>query len=161
MYRAITVLAILLSPQLVFAHHGGAEYELSKTVEFKGKLTRVDLINPHSWLYINVKNKDGSETLWGFEASSPTQLLQRGINGYTFEPNSTITVQFCQLKDGRPGGGIPRILARSWLFPRKRRVVRRLRDSRRIDGRLRTEIPASARARDVVRVDVRASGDIR
>jgi hypothetical protein len=41
-----------------------------------------------------------------FEGSSPTQLLQRGIDGYTFEPGSTITVQFCPLKDGRPGGGI-------------------------------------------------------
>ena len=96
----------LLAVPLALAHHGGNEYDLQKTIEFQGKLTRVEMINPHSWLYVNVKGKDGSETLWGFEASSPTQLLQRGINGYTFEPNSTITVQFCPLKDGRPGGGI-------------------------------------------------------
>jgi hypothetical protein len=41
-----------------------------------------------------------------FEGSSPTQLLQRGLDASTFEPGSTITVQFCPLKDGRPGGGI-------------------------------------------------------
>ena len=155
------LIALLLTAGVATAHHSFAMFDKSVEKVVTGSVVRWAFNNPHSWLYVNVKNKDGSETLWGFEASSPTQLLQRGINGYTFEPNSTITVQFCQLKDGRPGGGIPRILARSWLFPRKRRVVRRLRDSRRIDGRLRTEIPASARARDVVRVDVRASGDIR
>ena len=56
--------------------------------------------------YVNVKNKDGSETLWGFEGSSPTALLQRGITGSTFEPGQTVMVLYCPLKDGRPGGGL-------------------------------------------------------
>jgi len=99
-------LAVLLTASFVSAHHSFAMFD--KTVEkiVTGTVVRWAFNNPHSWLYLNVKNKDGSETLWSFEGSSPTQLLQRGINGFTFEPGSTITVQFCPLKDGRPGGGI-------------------------------------------------------
>jgi len=100
------LITLLLLSSVVSAHHSFAMFD--KTIEkvATGKVVRWTFNNPHSWLYINVKNKDGSETLWGFEGSSPTQLLQRGINGFTFEPGSTVTVQFCPLKDGRPGGGI-------------------------------------------------------
>ena len=98
--------AVLLTASVVSAHHSFAMFD--KTVEkvATGKVVSWAFNNPHSWLYINVKNKDGSETLWGFEGSSPTQLLQRGINGYSFQPGSTVTVQYCPLKDGRPGGGL-------------------------------------------------------
>ena len=100
------MIVLLLTAGIASAHHSFAMFD--KTVEkvVTGSVVRWAFNNPHSWLYVNVKNKDGSETLWGFEASSPTQLLQRGINGFTFDPGSTITVQFCPLKDGRPGGGI-------------------------------------------------------
>jgi len=97
---------VLLTASFVSAHHSFAMFD--KTVEkvATGKVVSWAFNNPHSWLYINVKNKDGSETLWGFEGSSPTQLLQRGINGYSFQPGSIVTVQYCPLKDGRPGGGL-------------------------------------------------------
>jgi hypothetical protein len=61
---------------------------------------------PHSWLFLNVKNADGSETLWSFEGSAPQSLLTRGITGSTFEPGATITLSYCPMKDGRPGGGL-------------------------------------------------------
>jgi hypothetical protein len=103
---AAILITLLLMSSLVSAHHSFAMFD--KTIEkvATGKVVRWTFNNPHSWLYINVTNKDGSETLWSFEGSSPTQLLQRGINGFTFEPNSTITVQYCPMKDGRPAGGI-------------------------------------------------------
>src|SRR5947207_6805272 len=58
MPRAIAILFVW-SCAAALAHHGGSEYDLGKTVEFKAKLTRVDLINPHSWLYFDVTEKDG------------------------------------------------------------------------------------------------------
>ena len=100
------LITFLLMASFLSAHHSFAMFDKSIEKVATGKVVRWTFNNPHSWLYVNVKNKDGSETLWGFEGSSPTQLLQRGINGFTFEPGSTITVQFCPLKDGRPGGGI-------------------------------------------------------
>src|SRR5262245_14958124 len=98
--------AMLLSALTANAHHSFAMFDRTVEKVVTGTVVRWAFNNPHSWLYLNVKNKDGSETLWSFEGSSPTQLLQRGITGFTFEPNSTITVQYCPLKDGRPGGGI-------------------------------------------------------
>src|SRR5437868_616479 len=105
-YLPAILIALALTASFVNAHHSFAMFDRTIERVETGKVVRWTFNNPHSWLYINVKNKDGSETLWGFEGSSPTQLLQRGINGYTFEPGSTVTVQFCPLKDGRPGGGI-------------------------------------------------------
>ena len=100
------LIALLLMSSIASAHHSFAMFDRSVEKVVTGSVVRWVFNNPHSWLYVNVKNRDGSETLWSFEGSSPTQLLQRGITGFTFEPGSTITVQFCPLKDGRPGGGI-------------------------------------------------------
>ena len=100
------LIVLLLPASIVSGHHSFAMFDKSVEKIATGKVVRWAFNNPHSWLYINVREKDGSDTLWGFEGSSPTQLLQRGINGYTFQPGSTVTVQYCPLKDGRPGGGI-------------------------------------------------------
>ena len=100
------LIALLMSSSVASAHHSFAMFDRTVEKIVTGTVVRWAFNNPHSWLYLNVKNKDGSETLWGFEGSSPTQLLQRGINGSTFEPGNTIMVLYCPLKDGRPGGGI-------------------------------------------------------
>ena len=101
-----TVLAALLTATAAAAHHSFTMFDRSVEKIATGTIVRWAFNNPHSWLYINVKNPDGTETLWGFEASSPTSLLQRGIKGSTFEPGNTITLSYCPLKDGRPGGGL-------------------------------------------------------
>jgi len=100
------LVTLLLMALAASAHHSFAMFDRSVEKVITGKVVRWAFNNPHSWLYLNVPNKDGSETLWSFEASSPTALLQRGINGRTFEPGSTIMVLYCPLKDGRPGGGL-------------------------------------------------------
>src|SRR5215831_7882791 len=100
------LIALLLAASVASAHHSFAMFDRTVEKVVTGKVVRWAFNNPHSWLYVNVTNKDGSETLWSFEGSSPTQLLQRGVNGRTFEPGSTITVLYCPLKDGRPGGGL-------------------------------------------------------
>jgi hypothetical protein len=100
------VTAWLLTAKVAVAHHSFAMFD--KTVEkvATGTVVRWTFNNPHSWLYLNIKDKDGKETLWGFEGSAPTALLQRGITGATFEPGHMVTVLYCPLKDGRPGGGL-------------------------------------------------------
>ena len=100
------LIALLLAASAALAHHSFAMFDRTVERVVTGKVVRWTFNNPHSWLYVNVKNKDGGETLWGFEGSAPTALIQRGITGSTFEPGHTVTVQFCPLKDGRPGGGI-------------------------------------------------------
>jgi hypothetical protein len=100
------LIALLMMSSAAVAHHSFAMFDRSIEKIATGTIVRWSFNNPHSWLYLNVKDKDGKETLWGFEASSPTALLQRGITGTTFEPGNTITVLYCPLKDGRPGGGL-------------------------------------------------------
>ncbi len=100
------LIALLLMASFASAHHSFAMFDRSVEKVVTGTVVRWAFNNPHSWLYLNVKNPDGSETLWGFEGSSPTQLIQRGITGSTFEPGNTVTIEYCPLKDGRPGGGL-------------------------------------------------------
>jgi hypothetical protein len=88
------------------AHHSFAMFDRSIEKVVTGTVVRWAFNAPHSWLYLNIKNADGSETLWSFEGSAPPSLLQRGITGSTFEPGRTVTISYCPLKDGRPGGGL-------------------------------------------------------
>ena len=96
----------LLTATAAQAHHSFTQFDRDTETVKTGKVVRWAFNNPHSWLYINVENEDGTETLWGFEGSSPTSLIGRGLRGNTFEPGDTVTVMFCPLKDGRPGGAI-------------------------------------------------------
>ncbi len=85
-------LAFLL-PQLVLAHHGGSEYDMSKTVEFKGKLTRVEMINPHSWIYFDVTEKDGKVSHHRCEMRSVHVLRRSGWTKENFPVGQLINVE--------------------------------------------------------------------
>jgi hypothetical protein len=101
------------------AHHSFSMFnrELQRVVT--GTVARWDFNNPHSWLHVNLKNEDGTETLWSFEGAAPPQLVGRGITGSTFEPGDEITFMFCPLADGRNGGalGWVKVSEDSWLIP--------------------------------------------
>jgi hypothetical protein len=98
--------AALLTMSAGYAHHSFAMFDRTIERVATGTVVRWQFNAPHSWLYLNIKNKDGSDTLWSFEGSAPPSLLQRGITGSTFEPGATVTISYCPLKDGRPGGGL-------------------------------------------------------
>ncbi len=88
----LAVPAFLASP-LAFAHHGGAEYDLSRTVEFKGKLTRVELINPHAWIYFDVAEKDGKISHHRCEMRSVHVLRRSGWSKELFPVGQQITIE--------------------------------------------------------------------
>ena len=75
------------------AHHGGAEYDLGKTVEFKGKLTRVELINPHSWIYFDVTEKDGKVSHHRCEMRSVHVLRRSGWTKELFPVGQQVTIE--------------------------------------------------------------------
>ena len=107
-FRVLTsaLVASLLTASVAMAHHSFAMFDRSVEKVATGTVARWQFNAPHSWLYVNVKNADGTETLWSFEGSAPPSLLTRGITGSTFEPGATVTVSYCPMKDGRPGGGL-------------------------------------------------------
>jgi hypothetical protein len=88
----------------VLAHHSGAMFEDERTLTLSGAVTHFDYVNPHSWLYINVENDDGSTTEWGFELDAPPRLRRLGVSPRFWEPGDEVTVRTRPLKDGRPAG---------------------------------------------------------
>jgi hypothetical protein len=100
------IVGALLTVSVAEAHHSFAMFDRDTQMVKTGTVQRWAFNNPHSWLYLNIKNPDGTETLWSFEGSAPTGLIQRGITGDTFKPGATVTFMYCPLKDGRPGGAI-------------------------------------------------------
>jgi hypothetical protein len=93
MTAALLIVFVLLAPTLALAHHGGAEYDLTKTVEYKGKLTRVEMINPHSWIYFDVTDASGKVTHHRCEMRSVHVLRRSGWTKENFPVGQQITVE--------------------------------------------------------------------
>jgi hypothetical protein len=86
----------------VWAHHAfSAEFDANRPVKFTdATVTRVQLINPHSWIHVEVKHADGRTENWAIEAGSPNILLRRGITRDTLKVGTKIVVDGYQSKDG-------------------------------------------------------------
>lgn len=96
------VTALFVSPLAVRAHHAfAAEFDADKPIKFADAVvTRVMLINPHSWIYVDVKGPDGTVTNWAIEAGSPNILMRRGVTKDTVKVGTRIVVDGYQSKDG-------------------------------------------------------------
>jgi hypothetical protein len=95
----VIALASLAAP--AWAHHAfAAEFDAKKPVHLEGTLTKVELINPHSWIHLDVTGTDGKVTNWMVEAGSPNVLLRRGFNKNTIPAGTKVIVDGYQSKDG-------------------------------------------------------------
>ena len=98
LFAAGLVVAVALP---VWAHHSfAAEFDVNKPVKLQGTVTKMEWINPHSWIHIDVKNPDGTVTSWMIEGGSPNSLLRRGFTKHSLEPGTEIVVEGYQAKDG-------------------------------------------------------------
>jgi len=85
----------------VLAHHSfAAEFDVKKPVEFSGKVVKVELINPHSWIHLEVTAKDGSKEIWMVEGGSPNALFRKGITKNSIPVGSELKVIGYQSRDG-------------------------------------------------------------
>ena len=87
-----------------WAHHSAAMFDDKVVLTLKGSVTRFDYLNPHSWLYVNVQNDDGTSTEWGFELDAPPRLRRLGVSPSHWQPGDAVTVKTNPLRDGRPAG---------------------------------------------------------
>jgi hypothetical protein len=98
---AIAGAALILAGTPARAHHAfAAEFDAKKPVHLEGVISKVELINPHAWIHVDVTGSDGKITTWMVEAGSPNVLLRRGINKNTIVKGTHVTVEGYQSKDG-------------------------------------------------------------
>jgi hypothetical protein len=78
-------------------------FDDQKEVTVEGTVKEFQYTNPHSWLLVDVTNKDGSVTTWGFEAEGPTTLLRNGVRPADLKFGTKLKITGHPMKDGRPG----------------------------------------------------------
>jgi len=93
--------AVLLSGARVAAHHSfAAEYDASNPVLFTGTVTKMEWINPHTWIHVDVKKADGTVEKWAVEAGPPGTLVRAGFTKDSLPIGTEIKVNGYRAKDG-------------------------------------------------------------
>ena len=91
----------LLAATVADAHHAFAtEFDVERPVSLEGKVTKVELINPHSWIHIEVTDDSGAATTWMVEGGSPNALVRRGITKSSIPIGAELIVHGYQARDG-------------------------------------------------------------
>lgn len=96
---------VLNSATPALAHHAfAAEFDADKPVEVKGVITKAKFVNPHSWVYLDVKDGAGAVTNWGFEFGAVNALETRGLKKSDIRPGDEVVIKGFRSKNGGPFG---------------------------------------------------------
>ena len=100
---ATTVLemGIVMSGKTSVAHHEfSAEFDIDKPMTLKGTLVRWEMINPHSWVHVDVEDASGNSVTWQIEGGSPNELIRNGVTKNTVEVGTVLSIEGYLAKDG-------------------------------------------------------------
>ena len=97
----LAVAALFLgTASYLYAHHAfGAEFDPNRPVLLKGPVVKVEWINPHTWIHVEVTNADGTKEVWMVEGGTPNSLLRRGLKRDSIKPGEVVIVDGYQAKD--------------------------------------------------------------
>ena len=95
-------LALLWAVPAVAHHSFAAEFDATQPITLKGKLTKMEWLNPHGWLHIDVAQPDGKVVSWAIESGAPNALLRRGLRQTDFPIGSEVIVEGYRAKNGSP-----------------------------------------------------------
>jgi len=103
---ATATLAAALTAAPALAHHAAnAQFDVTQLKEIKGKLVKVDWVNPHAWFHFDVTNADGTTARWSFETGGPTAMRRMGMSGAGMMPlGQEYTIQYRPARDGSNSG---------------------------------------------------------
>ena len=100
---ALAGLAVVMAGAPVRAHHSfAAQFDDKAPVTLKGTLSKMEWLNPHTWINIDVKDADGKVVTWAIEGATPNSLLRRGVRLADFPPGIELTVHGYRAKNGTP-----------------------------------------------------------
>jgi hypothetical protein len=103
----------------VRAHHAfGSEFDANAPVLLKGKISKIEWVNPHTWIHVDITKDDGTKETWMVEGGSPNTLLRRGANKNTFPEGTEVVVDGYQARDHNE----KRANARNVTFPDGRKL---------------------------------------
>ncbi len=101
MKNALLAIVLAALPAYVAAHHSFAsEFDSNQPISLKGTVTKVEFINPHSWIHIEVTNPDGTKAAWEVEGGTPNTLFRKGINDSTLPIGTAVAVDGYRARDG-------------------------------------------------------------
>jgi hypothetical protein len=95
------LMALMLAAAPLRAHHAfTSEFDANQPVKLRGTVTKVELVNPHSWIHMDVKDQDGKVTSWAIEGGTPNTLFRLGINKNSLPIGTELLVDGYRAKDG-------------------------------------------------------------
>jgi Family of unknown function (DUF6152) len=114
-----TAVALFTASLPAAAHHAfGAEFDATRPVLLKGKIVKIEWVNPHTWIHVEIVKPDGQKEVWMVEGGSPNSIIRRGANKNSFPIGTEIVVDGYQARDHNE----LRANARNVTFPDGRKL---------------------------------------
>jgi hypothetical protein len=98
----VITLGMFIAASPVVAHHSATMFDQSRTITVEGVVKEWQLTNPHSWLLVEVTEKDGKKVVWGFEAEGPSTLQRAGIKPSDLKVGTKVKITGNPMRDGTP-----------------------------------------------------------